>query len=448
MFFKDPQQQDACASSSSCNASESDISEKNADELSSTSVPEPNGSSKGMSEREADQEDPKMATSESTAVEEEAAAATTTSAVTTETLPMPTAKKSQNSKPAVNKDMTYEDFEKHFRQFNIDVAPKMLFSRGPLVEAIISANISHYAEFKVVNRILTFLNGNIEDVPCSRSDVFSSKLISAIEKRTLMKFLTFCIDFENHEDEYRDYVDKPFISFLQSRRLSPNLQHFVLHSIAMLSQDAETLAGLKTTRSFLHSLGRYGNTPFIWPLYGIGELPQAFCRMCAVFGGLYCLRRSAESIIVDATTNDCIGIESEGQFLKCKWLIMGNSYLPIKWKSGTTKYVSRAVFITDKSLKASAQGAVTLMSMPRTSEKGSPITVLELDKTSAACPSGLNVVHMVTDCCVSAEEDLKATAEELLYFPQTDGMFEYDSNKQYIHCTFLNVLNCVLPLTL
>jgi len=351
----------------------------------------------------------------------------TTNGQETETpvVPMPTTVKATKAKPPVNKDMTYEDLERYFRQFNIDIAPKMLFSRGPLVEAIISANISHYAEFKSVSRVLTYLKGNIEDVPCSRSDVFSSTMISAIEKRTLMKFLTFCIDFENHEDEYKEYADKPFVEFLQSRRLSANLQHFVLHAIAMLPPDAKTVRGLATTRSFLQSLGRYGNTPFIWPLYGVGELPQAFCRMCAVFGGLYCLRRSADSITVDSSTNKCSGITSEGKFLKCSWLILGNSYLPKKWKSDITNYVSRGVFITDKSLKPSDNGAVTLMSMPRINEKGSPITVIELDRTSSASPSGLYVVHLITECCDTAEEDLKPTAEKLLYFPQSDGMLIY-----------------------
>ena len=34
-------------------------------------------------------------------------------------------------------------------------------------------------------------------------------------------------------------------------------------------------------QSFLFSLGRYGNTPYLWTMYGSGELPQCFCRMCA-----------------------------------------------------------------------------------------------------------------------------------------------------------------------
>jgi RAB protein geranylgeranyltransferase component A len=49
------------------------------------------------------------------------------------------------------------------------------------------------------------------------------------------------------------------------------------------------LEGLAATQKFLLSLGRFGNTPFLWPMYGSGELPQAFCRLCAVFGGVYYL---------------------------------------------------------------------------------------------------------------------------------------------------------------
>lgn len=36
--------------------------------------------------------------------------------------------------------------------------------------------------------------------------------------------------------------------------------------------------GLKATQIFLNSLGRFGNAPFLCPVYGAGELPQAFCR--------------------------------------------------------------------------------------------------------------------------------------------------------------------------
>ena len=40
-------------------------------------------------------------------------------------------------------------------------------------------------------------------VPCSRSDVFSSKQVNVIEKRMLMKHLTFAMDYEKHPEEYQ-----------------------------------------------------------------------------------------------------------------------------------------------------------------------------------------------------------------------------------------------------
>ena len=39
-------------------------------------------------------------------------------------------------------------------------------------------------------------------MPCSRSDVFSSKQVSMIEKRMLMKLLSFCINYENDTEQY------------------------------------------------------------------------------------------------------------------------------------------------------------------------------------------------------------------------------------------------------
>ena len=38
-------------------------------------------------------------------------------------------------------------------------------------------------------------------VPCSRADVFSSKKVSMLEKRMLMKFLQFCLDYQNKTEE-------------------------------------------------------------------------------------------------------------------------------------------------------------------------------------------------------------------------------------------------------
>lgn len=67
---------------------------------------------------------------------------------------------------------------------------QLLYSRGDLVELLISSNISRYAEFRAVDRVLTKLGDEVKSIPCSRADVFNSKSVSVLEKRLLMKMLT------------------------------------------------------------------------------------------------------------------------------------------------------------------------------------------------------------------------------------------------------------------
>ena len=79
---------------------------------------------------------------------------------------------------------------------------QVLYSRGALVELLISSSIARYAEFRAVGQLLTPLQGQLQPVPSSRSDVFTTKHVSVVEKRLLMKLLTFCAEFEKHPEEY------------------------------------------------------------------------------------------------------------------------------------------------------------------------------------------------------------------------------------------------------
>ncbi|KAJ1476351.1 GDP dissociation inhibitor-domain-containing protein, partial [Baffinella frigidus] len=52
---------------------------------------------------------------------------------------------------------------------------------------------------------------------------------------------------------------------------------------------SEVLLGHRTTVS-------YERSPYLYPLYGLGELPQAFARLAAVYGGTYMLHKSIDRI--------------------------------------------------------------------------------------------------------------------------------------------------------
>jgi Rab GDP dissociation inhibitor len=41
-------------------------------------------------------------------------------------------------------------------------------------------------------------------------------------------------------------------------------------------------------------------SPYIYPLYGLGELPQGFARLSAVYGGTYMLAKPDAAVVYDA----------------------------------------------------------------------------------------------------------------------------------------------------
>ena len=115
-----------------------------------------------------------------------------------------------------------------------------------------------------------------------------------------------------------------------------------LLNLAMADETTPCLIGLKSTKKFLSSLGRFGNTPFIHSMYGSGELPQAFCRLCAVFGGIYYLGKSIDGIILNE--NAVEGIITNGQRIACKNFVIGVGNCPQQIRDVTNITYNEVVF--------------------------------------------------------------------------------------------------------
>ncbi|XP_023386963.1 rab proteins geranylgeranyltransferase component A 1 isoform X5 [Pteropus medius] len=313
--------------------------------------------------------------------------------------------------------ITYSQIIKEGRRFNIDLVSKLLYSRGLLIDLLIKSNVSRYAEFKNITRILAFREGRVEQVPCSRADVFNSKQLTMVEKRMLMKFLTFCMEYEEHPDEYKAYEEITFSEYLKTQKLTPNLQYFVLHSIAMISERASsTIDGLKATKNFLCCLGRYGNTPFLFPLYGQGELPQCFCRMCAVFGGIYCLRHSVQCLVVDKESGKCKAIIDQfGQRIMSKHFLVEDSYFSENTCSHVQyRQISRAVLITDRSvLQTDSDQQISILTVPAEEPGTSAVRIIELCSSTMTCMKGTYLVHLTCTSSETARGDLEPVVQKL-----------------------------------
>lgn len=60
-----------------------------------------------------------------------------------------------------------------------------------------------------MTRVLTWLDGKLAPVPCSRADVFATEAVGIVEKRMLMKMLTSIVAYNEEEmdNEFKGEFD-------------------------------------------------------------------------------------------------------------------------------------------------------------------------------------------------------------------------------------------------
>ncbi len=84
--------------------------------------------------------------------------------------------------------------------------------------------------------------------------------------------------------------------------LEATTRDFIGHSMALyqtdeyINQKGAAKETVVRIRLYANSMARYGKSPYIYPLYGLGELPQGFARLSAIYGGTYMLNTNIDEI--------------------------------------------------------------------------------------------------------------------------------------------------------
>jgi len=116
--------------------------------------------------------------------------------------------------------------------------------------------------------------------------------------------------------------------------LDSQTRDFIGHSIALYTNDdylqLPALPTVEKIRLYFESLSCYGNSPYIYPMYGLGELPQAFARLSSIHGGTYMLDKPIDEVIYE--NGVATGIKSEGEVAKAQFIVGDPSYFPSKVK--------------------------------------------------------------------------------------------------------------------
>lgn len=89
-----------------------------------------------------------------------------------------------------------------------------------------------------------------------------------------------------------------------------------------------TEEGIKRVEAFITSLNIYGTTPFLYPIYGEGDILQSFCRINNVYGGITMLQTEVVRLI--AKGESIIGVEIcndvAHRVIRCKNVIASDDY--------------------------------------------------------------------------------------------------------------------------
>jgi len=82
---------------------------------------------------------------------------------------------------------------------------------------------------------------------------------------------------------------------------------------------------INRVKLYSESLVRYGKSPYLYPLYGLGELPQGFARLSAIYGGTYMLDKPVDEIVYE--NGRVVGVRSGTEIARCKQVYCDPSYV-------------------------------------------------------------------------------------------------------------------------
>jgi Rab GDP dissociation inhibitor len=221
------------------------------------------------------------------------------------------------------------------RDWNIDLIPKFLMANGLLVKLLIHTGVTRYLEFKNVEGSYVYKDGKIHKVPVDGNEALASSLMGLFEKRRFRSFLIWIQEFD--ENDPKTFKDKsptePVSEVYKKFNLDKGTIDFIGHAMALyLNDDYLTQPALETIRRiklYAESLIRYGKSPYLYPLYGLGEIPQGFARLSAIYGGTYMLDKPVDELVY-GEDGKVTGVKSGEETAKCKFVVCDPSYVPSK----------------------------------------------------------------------------------------------------------------------
>ncbi|GLB36005.1 putative Rab GDI family protein [Lyophyllum shimeji] len=218
------------------------------------------------------------------------------------------------------------------RDYAVDLIPKFIIASGELTRILVHTDVTRYLEFKQIAGSFVYRDGKISKVPSTEMEAVKSPLMGLFEKRRAKKFFEFLQGWKDDDPTTHQGIDLDKDSMktvYEKFGLETGTQDFIGHAMALYLDDDYITKPARPTYDrivlYTSSMARYGKSPYIYPLYGLGELPQSFARLSAIYGGTYMLDKPIDAIVTDAD-GKFVGVTSGGETVKAKQVIGDPSY--------------------------------------------------------------------------------------------------------------------------
>ncbi|KAJ9056026.1 Rab GDP dissociation inhibitor alpha [Entomophthora muscae] len=223
------------------------------------------------------------------------------------------------------------------RDYAVDLVPKFMMATGQLVQILTHTDVTRYLEFKQIAGSYVYREGRISKVPSTEIEAVSSPLMGLFEKRRAKKFFEYIQNYRPEDSTTHQGLnlrEDPMSAVYTKFGLEPGTQDFIGHALALhLDDDYISKPAYETyerIKLYVSSMARYGKSPYIYPLYGLGELPQGFARLSAIYGGTYMLDKKVDEIVYE--DGKFSGVRCGDETVRAKQVIGDPSYFPDKVK--------------------------------------------------------------------------------------------------------------------
>nr|VWO94291.1 HC-toxin synthetase (HTS) (EC [Ganoderma boninense] len=218
------------------------------------------------------------------------------------------------------------------RDYAVDLIPKFIIASGELTRILVHTDVTRYLEFKQIAGSYVYRDRKISKVPSTEMEAVKSPLMGLFEKRRAKKFFEFLQNWKDGDPATHQGVDldkDTMAAVYEKFGLEPGTQDFIGHAMALYLDDDYKKKPARPAYErivlYTSSMARYGKSPYIYPLYGLGELPQAFARLSAIYGGTYMLDKPIDEIVTDAD-GKFVGVRSGNETVKAKQVVGDPSY--------------------------------------------------------------------------------------------------------------------------